>query len=79
MFHTAPPAMAAWDVRADCGVLLTGLAFGGTCVVLRATGLRCPDSVMRVRHSLSKRLFQTMQSGRPGPRRASSLPVLIQS
>jgi DNA invertase Pin-like site-specific DNA recombinase len=48
-------------------------------VVRRAAGLRCPDSVMRVRHSASTRSVQGMQSRLPGPRRASSLPVLIQS
>src|SRR5271166_663976 len=30
MFHTAPPAIAGWDVRVGCGVVLAGMAFGGT-------------------------------------------------
>src|ERR1700747_1094078 len=30
MFHTAPPAIAGWDVRVGCGVVLAGTAFGGT-------------------------------------------------
>ena len=48
-------------------------------LVRRAAGLRCPDSVMRVRHSVSTRSVQAMQSRLLGPRRASSLPFLIQS
>ena len=48
-------------------------------LVRRAAGLRCPDSVMRLRHWVSMWSVQGMQSRLPGPRRASSLPVLIQS
>ena len=42
-------------------------------------GLRCPDSVMRQRHSDSICSVQGMHSRLPVPRRAASLPVLIQS
>jgi hypothetical protein len=48
-------------------------------LVRRAVGLRCPELVMRRRHSISRCWVQGMQSRLPAPRRAASLPVLIQS